>query len=117
MKFLTDFIPESNSAEVIKQNRQFIRGVKSGEHIYGKAQRAVENMTYALRLIAYRGRIIQAFRGFPFDLLEGDERVDVTVAFRILGRDEAGVFTILWKELARKDAPKVVFPKRNKKSA
>jgi len=49
-------------------------------------------------------------------MLEGDDRVDVTIAFRLLKKDAAtGIYTLLWKELGRRDAPKIIFPKRGKR--
>jgi hypothetical protein len=116
MKFLNEFVPETQGAEALKQTRQIIKGVNSEEYYYRKALFAKENMTYALRLIAYRGSIVQTFRGLPYDLLAGDERDDLTVAFRVVRKDKAGNLTILWKELARKDAPKMKFTKRGRKS-
>jgi hypothetical protein len=116
MKFLNEFVPETQGAEALKQTKQIIKGINTDEHFYRKALFAKENMTYALRLIAYRGSFVQTFRGLPFDLLAGDERDDLTVAFRVLRKDKAGNLTILWKELLRKDAPKIKFPKRSRKS-
>lgn len=114
MKYINDYTPETQSGDALKQTKQLIRGVKSGKFLYKKSLPAKENTTYALRAVAYRGRAIQTFRGYPFDMLAGDERVDITVAFRILKKDEAGTLTLLWRELARKDAPKIIFPKRRK---
>lgn len=116
MKFLTEFVPETSGGEALKQTRQIIKGIDTDEYFYRKALFASENMTYALRLVAYRGSFVQTFRGLPFDLLAGDERDDLTVAFRVLRKNKTGNLTILWKELARKDAPKIKFPKRGRKS-
>ena len=116
MKFLTEFVPETKGVEALKQTRQITKGVDADDYFYRKALFASENMTYALRLVAYRGSFIQMFRGLPYDLLAGDERDDLTVAFRIVKKDKAGNLTILWKELARKDAPKIKFSKSGKKS-
>lgn len=114
MKFLNEFTPETQGVKALDQTKQIIRGIRAGEHTYRKALPARENMTYALRAIAYRGRFIQVLHGFPYDMLAGDDRVDITVAFRVLKKDAAGNYTLLWKELDRKDAPKIIFPKRNK---
>lgn len=114
MKFLIEFVPATQGEEALKQTRQIIKGINSDEHFYRKALFARENITYALRLVAYRGSFVQTFRGLPFDLLAGDERDDLTVAFRVVRKDKAGNLTILWKELARRDAPKIKFPKRKK---
>lgn len=116
MKFLNEFVPETRGAEALKQTRQIIKGINTDDHFYRKALFASENVTYALRLIAYRGSFFQTFRGLPFDLLAGDERDDLTVAFRVVRKNKAGNITILWKELARKDAPKIKFPKHTRKS-
>ena len=64
-----------------------------------------------MRSIAYRGNYYRAIDGFLYDELDFDKRKDVTVAFRIIRRDEESV-TIIWKQLVEKDSPKV---KRNNK--
>ncbi len=115
MKFINEFVPETQSAEALKQTTQLVKGVKSGEFLYRKALPAAENTTYALRLVAYRGRLWQSVHGKPFDMLAGDKRFDLTLTFRVLKKDEAGSLTLLWKELARKDAPKIIFSKNSKK--
>ena len=116
MKFLTEFKAGETSEQALEQTFQLIRGIESDGFLYRKALLARENVTYALRVIAYRGRIIQTIRGFPFNMLEGDDRVDVTIAFRLLKKDATtGVYTLLWKELSRRNAPKIIFPKRSKR--
>ncbi len=115
LKFLTEFKPELKSEEALKQTFQLIKGIKSNGYLYRKALPAREEMTYALRVVAYRAKFIQTVRGFLFNMLEGDDRVDVTIAFRLLKKDAAtGTYTLLWKELARQEAPKIIFPKPNK---
>ena len=59
-----------------------------------------------MRSIAYKGSYYRAIDGFLYDELDFDKRKDVTVAFRIIRRDEESV-TIIWKQLAEKDSPKV----------
>lgn len=116
MKFLTEFKPEETAERALEQTFQLIKGVEADGYLYRKSLPARENVTYALRAIAYRGKIIQTMRGFPFNMLEGDDRVDVTIVFRLLKKDRAtGVYTLLWKQIARRDAPKIIFPKRHKK--
>lgn len=115
LKFLTEFKPELKSEEALKQTYRLIKGIKSDGYLYCKALPAREEMTYALRVVAYRAKFIQTVRGFLFDMLEGDDRVDVTIAFRLLKKDAAtGSYTLLWKELARREAPKIIFPKRDR---
>jgi len=116
LKFLNEFKPEPQSGEALKQTVEIIKGIKSGDYVYKKALTAKENTTYALRVVAYRGSFIQTFRGQQFDMLGGDKRIDITMAFRLVKKDEPGTVTLLWKELSRKTAPKVIVPKRNKKA-
>lgn len=113
MKFLNEFQPEEMSERALEQTLQLIKGVKADGYFYRKGLPAQENTTYALRVVAYRGKIIQPIRGFPFDMLGDDDRVDLTIAFRLLKKDAAtGNYTVLWKEIARRDAPKIIYPKR-----
>ena len=114
MKFLNDYVPQTINKEAQKQHLQMAHGVKSGKYIYRKIAPAMENMTYALRTIAYKGSIYRSFRGFRFNLLEGDKRIDLTLAFRIIRREEDGALTVIWKELERREAPRIKFQKRKK---
>lgn len=114
LEFLASFAPNPQSVEAQKQYIQMMRGVKVGNYEYKKALPIVENATYALRVIAYRGNIFRVFRGFRFDLLDGDKRIDLMLAFRIIRKEKDGGITVLWKELERKESPRLKFPKRKK---
>ncbi len=114
LKFLSSFAPDPQSLQAQKQYIQMIRGVKVGNYEYKKALPIIENATYALRVIAYRGNIFRTFRGFRFDLLDGDKRIDLTLAFRIIRKEKDGGVTLIWKEIERKNAPRLLFPKRKK---
>ena len=63
LKFINEFKPETHSREALNQTKQLIKGIKADGYIYRKALPAVENTTYALRVVAYRGSFIQTFRG------------------------------------------------------
>jgi hypothetical protein len=115
MQFLVDYKPSIQSQEALEQFHAFSRGVKSGKYIYRNTLPAIENMTYALRVVAYRANVYRTFHGRLFNILEGDKRVDLTVAFRIVRKDKNGNITLLWKELGRKDSPRVVPQKRGPK--
>jgi hypothetical protein len=112
MKFLNDYLPQTLNKEVQKQFLQTANGIASGGYRYGKIVPVSENTTYALRVIAYKGSIFRTFRGFRFDLLEGDKRIDLTLAFRVVRQDKDGGLTLVWKELARRESPKLKFEKR-----
>jgi hypothetical protein len=112
LKFLQNYLPPSSAVEVQKHYFQVVNGIRIERHEYRKSLRAEENTTYAMRVIAYRGSIFRSFRGFRYDLLQGDKRIDLTLAFRIIRKETDGSLTIVWRELVRRDAPKILFPKR-----
>lgn len=114
LDYLRNFAPQPQGFEAQKQYLQMLRGVKVGKFEYKKALPLIENGTYALRVIAFRGSIFRSFRGFRFDVLEGDRRVDMTIAFRVVRKEEDGAATLLWREIERRDAPRIIFQKRAK---
>jgi hypothetical protein len=115
LEFLSSFSPNPLGIEAQKQYLQMMRGVKVGNYEYKKALPMIENATYALRVIAYKGNVFRVFRGFRFDLLDGDKRLDLTLAFRVIRKEQDGGITLLWKEIERKESPRIIFPKRKKK--
>ncbi len=114
LKFLNEFQPAAESKAALTQVEQMIKGIRADNFIYRKSLPAIVNATYALRVTAYRGNFLKSYRGQLFNILAGDKRIDATIAFRILGKNDDGSLTLLWKELSRKDAPKVLFQKRKK---
>jgi hypothetical protein len=117
MKFLIDYQPAVQSREAVNQFIEIGKGLKIGGYEYRKAVPAFENMTYALRVIAYRGSFYSSYRGRLFDVLYGDKRRDLILAFRVLKKNADGSITLLWKELDHRKSPKLVFPKKRKESA
>jgi len=114
IKYLADFVPETVSSEATRQFVQIVKGVRADRYEYRKALPAQENMTYAIRIIAYRGSIYRNFRGWIYNLLDGDKRIDMILAFRVIRRDGDGSVTLLWKELDRKKAPRLEADKKKK---
>lgn len=114
--FLKDYAPPVLSKEARAAFLRIIEGVKAGKHEYKVALKAVENSTYGLRVVAYRGSIFQTYRGFLYDLLAGDKRIDLTLAFRIIRKETDGSLTLLWKELQRKESPKLKRPKKEREN-
>jgi hypothetical protein len=112
LKFLNEYAPQSSSKEAQKQLLQMKNGVEADGYQYKKTAPVVENATYALRVIAYKGSVLRTYRGFRFDLLAGDKRVDLTLAFRVVRKDDDGGITIVWRELARRESPRIKFEKR-----
>lgn len=107
LKFLTDFKPETDFKKAMELDISLINGIEKNGYVYRRSLPALDNTTYILRSIAYRGVINRAVGGFVYNELNFDKRKNIIVAFRIVNRNEAGIITILWKELDRKDSPKV----------
>lgn len=125
IKFLLDFEPEVQSEKAKIQFARITKGVEAAGYKYANSVKVEENTTYALRTIAYRVQNKTIFRlsrqtnadDLKFFTLKGDRRVDLTVAFRVVRRDDApGGITILWKELDRRNAREIVFAKNERPS-
>lgn len=116
MKFLVNFVPEIVNTAATKQYIEIVKGVRADRYEYRKVLPAAENMTYAMRVIAYRGSFYRSFRGWIFDLISGDDRFDLVVGFRVIRKEEDGNVTILWKELERKKSPKLRYDKNKDKN-
>ena len=114
MKFLVDFVPETLNTEATRQYVEIVRGVRFNRYEYRKVYPALVNNTYAMRIIAYRGSLYRRFRGWVYDLLAGDDRLDLIVALRVIRRDKDGTISIVWKELARKKSPKIKYDRKKK---
>lgn len=77
-----------------------------------------ENASYVFRTIAYRlGNALApiseetTMTEAMFHSLTFDKRLDMTVVFQVLRKDELGGLTIIWKEIDHKDAAKIKFAK------
>lgn len=114
INFLINYQPEQNHRNAAKQILQLNKGIESDRFHYQRVLPVVADTTYALRVVAYRGKVIQTFRRFIFNLLEGDDRTDLTLVFRIVKKSADGSLNLLWKELQRKNAPKLIYEKRKR---
>lgn len=112
--FLTDFKPEAEFERAKAIDRQLSHGIKKDEFVYRRALRALDDTTYVLRSIAYRGTYMRAVSGLTYNELDLDKRFDVTVAFRIVRRHDDGAVTILWKQMAKQNSPKTKREKNEK---
>lgn len=108
LKFLTDFEPKTEFEEAKEQNRKLLEGITYDGFYYRKALRAVENTTYVLRSVAYRGKFYRAIQDVVYNELDYDKRRDIIVAFRIVRQDKTdGSITLLWRTLANEKSPKL----------
>lgn len=110
MKFLTEFQPETGSRGATDQYIELTKGIKHGKYEYLKVFPSFENTTYAMRLVAYRAKVARVYRGYVYNPLS-DDRSDVILAFRVIRKEKDGI-TLLWKELERKKAPKLINSER-----
>ena len=107
MKYLVDLKPVKDSDEFTKFEDEIVTGVEAEGFLYRKGQLVKENSTYALRSTAYRGKYLRSIDGGSYNELDYDKRRDVIVAFRVVGQDQAGNVTIVWKRLHEVEAPKL----------
>ena len=112
LDFLLNFQPETDFEKARTIDRQLSEGIVNGNFQYRRGFYAFENTTYVLRSIAYDGKVFRAVEGVAYNEFAFDKRRDVTVAFRIVRKDADGSVTILWKELLRKNSPKIKYRKR-----
>jgi hypothetical protein len=119
IKFLVNFYPETKIQEAKKQFKQIASIIEINGLKYGKIAQADLNSTYAVRIVAYQSNRKEIVNLLPltttdeekFSNLQNDKRLDLTIAFRIIRKDSDGNMTILWKELAHQNAPKLIFMK------
>jgi hypothetical protein len=126
MKYLNDFVPGTGFDAAKKQYGELYKGTILDGYPYANRLNAIPDMTYALRIIAYKNgnnvtkRLNRyALQGIEiprdsmemiFLALKDDNRTDLSVVFRIIRKDTDGSITLLWKKLAEKAPPEIVFP-------
>lgn len=114
LNFVVNFQPESDPNKVNEIEEKLNQGIVRDNFQYRLALPAKENTTYVLRSLAYDGVSPQTAGGVPYNELEYDKRQDILVAFRVVRRDSDSI-TLLWKELWRKNPPKLERPNSQKK--
>lgn len=106
VKFLADFQPAREDKEISAKMTELAEGIKNGNYQYAASVPALENTTFAVRVIAYRGKLLFPLGdGRFYNLLEKDKRTDIIVVFRTVRKSADGSWTILWKQLQQKDSP------------
>ena len=96
---MAEFVPSLDKKQVMVQAGIASRGFQIGKYVYKTSRPLRENSTYALRSITYRSE--------NENISVKTKRVDIVVAFRVVRKHEDGSVIILWKELQRRDAPKL----------
>lgn len=115
MRFLTEFKPSTQSDDVLLIDQHLTRGVTNGNFVYSKEVDPKADRTYAIRAIAYRGKVVRSAGGIRYNELEYDKRRDVIVVFRVVELNNEGV-TIVWRKLADIESPRIKMPKPEKET-
>jgi hypothetical protein len=111
MRFLTEFKPSTEPDDVILIDQHLKRGLTNGNFVYSKEIDPMADRTYAIRSVAYRGKVVRSAGGIRYNELEYDKRRDVIVVFRIVELNDEGL-TILWRKLADEEPPRIKMPQR-----
>ena len=121
LKFIFDLPPASDPRHARRTAVGFKAGLEDNGFKYSSSVRPAENTTYALRSIAYNVANslpavteMTSLNELRFHTLSLDKRGDVIIVFRIVRKGADGSLTIVWKELDRKEAPKIKFSKGEK---
>lgn len=118
LKFLSAYLPAHKNREELDEFKKLAKVLTDSGYNYSQTAPLAENMTYALRVIAYKGSVLLPLYGyFYYDLLEQDKRADIIVAFRVVRKDKDGIVTLLWKELSMKDSPKLKYKEARKQNS
>lgn len=105
MRFLIEFEPAKDVETAKKTTKELLSGIDKDGFYYRQELNLVDNMTYAMRVVAYRASMPRSFSGYVYDEADFDRRIDVTVAFRVIRKHEDGSITLIWKQLDRKRSP------------
>ncbi|MDI1241443.1 MAG: hypothetical protein PSX80_05930, partial [bacterium] len=114
MHFLTSFVPSTTAEDVAVIDSNLTRGVSAGGFVYSKEVDPRVGRTYALRAVAYRGKVVRSAGGVRYNELDYDKRRDVTVVFRVLDISKDGI-TIVWRKVADIEPPRIKMPKADSK--
>jgi hypothetical protein len=105
LKYLLDFKPAENLADLQKYDRDLAKGIEADGYLYRLGFYVDNQSTFALRSIAYRGELVRSVKGIKYNELDFDKRKDIVVIFRVVEKDTNGNITLLWKILAKNNSP------------
>lgn len=114
LKFLLDFKPAATKEELQKLDKELSDGIKADGFIYRFAFYVDDKTTFALRSIAYRGKMMRSVKGVNYNEMDYDKRKDILVVFRIVEKASNGDVTILWKEIFHQDSPVLNLAQKDK---
>lgn len=115
---LAAIVPAANFSEARSAAASYSQGVTAGDLKLADTVEPKEGKTYGFRIIAYR--IANAFPPpteatgideLQLMSLEYDKRADLLVVFRVVKQEANGGIVVVWRELDRREAPKIKFGK------
>ncbi len=127
LDYMTKFNPATNRVEARSQFQQFSNGVEIENRLFSNNLEVKANRTYVLRSIAYRYKdkfvnpLIKRRLRRPRQYMEewskffsygSDKRNDSIVAFRVIRKSDDGAITLIWKRLAKKKSPRLIYERR-----
>lgn len=108
IKFLTDFQPLSDFSHFKETHQQLVTtGIKHNNFVFKREITPQINKTYAFRSIAYNGESLRSFEGESYNEFSFDQRKDVIIIFQVIEIEPNQSITFIWKELSRKNSPKL----------
>lgn len=105
MKFLVDFMPETDFEKGKLVDEKLTEGIEADGFLYRRGLFITEKTTFALRSVAYGGKYMRSTSGVTYNEMNFDRRRDVLVVFRIVESEPNGSVTILWRRLWDRDSP------------
>lgn len=100
LKTLVEFQPTDDFTKAGQFATLLEKGIQGEKFVYKSDAPVMENTTYALRSIAYRGEVMRSIESVDYNLFEFDDRRDVIIAFRVVRYVPGESVTIVWKELS-----------------
>ena len=82
LNFLITFKPETDDKKMKESRNHFLKGVLKDGFTYRSEWQAIENTTYILRSIAYKGK--QTITPDGVEVSQVDKRKDIIIAFRVI---------------------------------
>lgn len=114
LRYLSNYQTFTEAKDALKAAKLLAKGVKKDGFIYGRGVFAIKDTTFAMRSIAYRGKLLRSEAGVVYNELDFDKRRDIIVAFRIIDVAPNGILTIVWKMLRQTKSPKLKMEKKDK---
>lgn len=118
VKYLASIVPATSPNEAKAAIAKFAVGFEADGKTFRDGVEAAENTVYAVRVIAYKlGNTLSpptqstSMEEMKLLSLNYDKRDDIIVVFRVVRKEKNGGLTVVWRELQRKEAPKLKFGK------